>query len=74
MKYKLISKLNTKNNNPITTFFNNRNISNPHEYLSLSDKCINHYSLLSNMSEAVSCMLHHVEKKTDIKIIVDGDP
>jgi single-stranded-DNA-specific exonuclease len=72
MKYKLIS--NTVSKNPISTFFNNRNIPNPKEYLSLSDKCINHYSLLSNMSEAVSCLLNHIEKNSNIVIVIDNDP
>jgi single-stranded-DNA-specific exonuclease len=70
MKY----KLNGTNNktNIQETILQNRNITK--EYLHLTDKVINNYSLLSNIDMAISCLLHHIEKSNNISIVVDGDP
>jgi hypothetical protein len=70
MKYKLIG--NNNKTNIQDTILENRNIAN--DYLKLTDKAINNYSTLSNISFAISCLLHHVEKNNNISIVVDGDP
>jgi hypothetical protein len=70
MKYKLIGTNNTTNIKE--NILSNRNITK--DYLKLTDKVINNFSTLSNISFAISCLLHHVEKNNNISIVVDGDP
>ena len=70
MKYKLIGDNYTQNIKK--QILSNRNLQE--EYLHLTDKVINKFSNLSNIDMAISCLLHHVEKKKNISIVVDGDP
>jgi single-stranded-DNA-specific exonuclease len=79
LKYKLINeelsnKRSILSENISDIVLKNRGIEYPNEYLSLDDSRIQSYKLLNNIDLAVSCLLHHVEKKSDIKILVDGDP
>ena len=74
MQYKLFeSSLNDKDN-IIETVLLNRGISNPQEYLNLTEECCNDYSNLNNINEAVECFNKHFENKDDISILVDCDP
>ena len=72
MKYKLIGSNNT--NNIIETILTNRGVSNPKEYIGLSEKSICNWQDLDNIDEAVECFAKHFENRDDITILVDCDP
>lgn len=71
MNYKLIE--NSLNNiyNPKETVLRNRGINNVNEYLNLDDSVLIHYSELDNISDAVQCLLNHLENDSEIHILVD---
>ena len=72
MKYKL------KNNNKIFDNYSeqilyNRGIEDPKKYQNLDDTCLYSYELLDNIQSAVELLLSHIEKESNIGIIVDSD-
>jgi single-stranded-DNA-specific exonuclease len=79
MKYKLIeNKMQQENfsnnhNNLIDRILLNRGIQNPQHFLNLSDDDLYSYKLLSNIDEAVKCLLSHIENKNKILILSDPD-
>lgn len=72
MKYKLIGSNDT--NNIIETILTNRGVSNPKEYIGLSEKSICNWQDLDNIDKAVECFAKHFENRDDITILVDCDP
>lgn len=58
---------------PIGTIFSNRGINDAEEFLNLDKNSIHHYSLLKNIHKAVRCLLKHIERKSEILIVVDPD-
>jgi single-stranded-DNA-specific exonuclease len=78
MKYKLIENDNTNNINfedinLIDKILLNRGIKNPQHFLNLSDEDLNSYKLLSNIDEAIKCLLSHLENNNKILILADPD-
>jgi len=51
----------------------NRGIEHPSEYKNLDDSYLHSYTLLANIGDAVKMLMHHIENKSDIGIIVDSD-
>ena len=72
MKYKLIGSNDT--NNIIATILSNRGVTNPQQYMNLSEDCICDWQELNNIDEAINCFVKHFENKNDITILVDCDP
>ena len=72
MKYKLIGSNDT--NNIIATILSNRGVTNPQQYMNLSEDCICDWQDLNNIDEAINCFVKHFENKNDITILVDCDP
>lgn len=72
MQYKLIGTNDT--NNIIKTILINRGITNPEEYINLSEDNICDWQDLDNINEAVECFAKHFENKNVITILTDCDP
>ena len=72
MKYKLIG--NNSTNNIIETILINRGVTNPKEYIGLSEESVCNWQDLNNINDAVECFAKHFENKNDITILVDCDP
>jgi single-stranded-DNA-specific exonuclease len=73
VKYRLKEGSLNNINNPKETILLNREIKDYKKYLNLDDSVLYHYSLLENMSEAVQCLLKHIENGSNIHIVVDPD-
>lgn len=73
MKYELIGS-NDYLINPIETILKNRGIHNIIEFLNVSEKHTNHWSLLKNIDKAVENLLIHIERGSKLFIQVDSDP
>lgn len=69
MKYKLIGSNDFYNISE--TILTNRGIADPKKYMRLTADCLNSYSDLANIDEAVTLLLKHKEDR--IHIIVDCD-
>lgn len=76
MKFKLINKeLNDLYGKiPLKhIILKNRGIEDVEKYTNLDDSVIHPYSLLKNIDKAKECLLKHIEKESEIGIIVDSD-
>lgn len=74
MRYKLYPNSANDINDIIGTTLHNRGIENVDEYLHLDDSCVDDYSSLENINEAVECFSVHFERRDDICILCDTDP
>lgn len=74
MRYKLIDGSLNDASDVLNTVLLNRGISEPNKYLHLNDTCVEDYSNLNNLSDAVNCFKTHVDNGDDIAILVDCDP
>lgn len=74
MRYKLYPNSANDINDIIGTTLHNRGIDDVDEYLNLNDSCVDDYSSLENINEAVECFSAHFEGGDDICILVDTDP
>lgn len=72
LNYKLIGD-NDYIFDPIGTIFANRGIDDAESFMNLDKSATHHYSLLKNIDIAVDCLLEHIEKKSNILILVDPD-
>jgi len=72
LKYKLIGSNDT--NKIIETILINRGVTNPKEYIGLSEESVCNWQDLNNINDAVECFAKHFENKNDITILVDCDP
>jgi len=72
LQYKLIGTNDTSN--IIKTILTNRGITNPEEYINLSEESICDWQDLDNIDEAIECFAKHFENKNVITILVDCDP
>mgnify|MGYP002644964585 CR=1 FL=1 len=73
MNYKLIDNSLNDIYNPKQTILLNRGIKDWKQYLNLTENNTHDYSLLKNIEKAVECVKEHIEKHSDIHIIVDSD-
>lgn len=73
MKYKLIEGSLNDEYNAKKTILLNRGIENWKEYLDINSSCVNDYSMLDNMHEAVLCYVNHLNSNSRIHVIVDPD-
>lgn len=73
MEYKLIDNSLNDIYDVKKTIFKNRGIDNYKEYTNLNDTSLLDYMLLDNIKRATSCLIHHIENKSKIAIIVDCD-
>lgn len=74
MRYKLIDGSANDINDIVGTVLRNRGVENPHEYLNLTDSCVNYSNDLDNMNTAIVCFEKHLESRNSIAILVDCDP
>jgi single-stranded-DNA-specific exonuclease len=72
LKYKLIGD-NDYIFDPIGTVLRNRGIENVDQYLNLDESVCISYKNLKNIHKAVSCLIKHINQKSDIFIMVDSD-
>ena len=73
MKYRLIKDSLNDECNVQKTILLNRGVKNWKEYLNIDESCINDYSMLNNIHEAVLCYISHLDKGSKIHVIVDPD-
>jgi single-stranded-DNA-specific exonuclease len=73
VKYRLKEGSLNNIDNPKETILLNRNIKDYKRYLNLDDTVLYNYDLLDNIFEAIQCILKHIEKNSNIHIIVDPD-
>jgi single-stranded-DNA-specific exonuclease len=72
LQYKLIG--NNDTNDVINTILTNRGVSNPKQYVNLTDDCLCNWWELENINDAVDCFVKHFESEDVIAILVDCDP
>lgn len=51
----------------------NRGIKDVEKYTNLDENCLHSYNLLDNIDKAVECLNKHIDKKSNISILVDCD-
>ena len=73
MKFKLLDGSSNNIGNIISTVLHNRGITNTEEFLHTSKSNTINYELLDNITEAVKCMVKHIENNSNIHIVVDSD-
>lgn len=73
MKYRLIKDSLNDEYNAQKTILLNRGVKNWKEYLNIDESCINDYSMLNNIHEAVLCYISHLDNGSKIHVIVDPD-
>lgn len=73
MKYRLIKDSLNDEYNVQKTILLNRGVENWKEYLNIDESCINDYSMLENIHEAVLCYISHLDSGSKIHVIVDPD-
>lgn len=73
MKYRLIKDSLNDEYNVQKTILLNRGVENWKEYLNINESCINDYSMLENIHEAVLCYISHLDSGSKIHVIVDPD-
>nr|DAR20152.1 MAG TPA: single-stranded-DNA-specific exonuclease RecJ [Caudoviricetes sp.] len=73
MKYRLIKGSLNDEYNAQKTILLNRGVENWKEYLNIDESCINDYSMLDNIHEAVLCYISHLDSGSKIHVIVDPD-
>lgn len=73
MKYRLIKDSLNDEYNVQKTILLNRGVENWKEYLNINGSCINDYSMLENIHEAVLCYISHLDSGSKIHVIVDPD-
>ena len=73
MKYRLIKDSLNDEYNAQKTILLNRGVENWKEYLNIDESCINDYSMLDNIHEAVLCYISHLDSGSKIHVIVDPD-
>ncbi len=73
MKYRLIKDSLNDEYNVQKTILLNRGVENWKEYLNIDESCINDYSMLDNIHEAVLCYISHLDRGSKIHVIVDPD-
>lgn len=72
--YKLINKDNVNLFEPIKTVFSNKNLSEEDIQWFLNPTPVSHdASLIINMNRGVDFLLAHIQKDSQIEIVVDGD-
>lgn len=73
MKYRLIKDSLNDECNVQKTILLNRGVENWKEYLNIDESCVNDYSMLDNIHEAVLCYISHLDRGSKIHVIVDPD-
>nr|DAR44038.1 MAG TPA: single-stranded-DNA-specific exonuclease RecJ [Caudoviricetes sp.] len=73
LKYRLIKDSLNDEYNVQKTILLNRGVENWKEYLNIDESCINDYSMLDNIHEAVLCYISHLDRGSKIHVIVDPD-
>ena len=73
LKYRLIKGSLNDEYNAQKTILLNRGVENWKEYLNIDESCINDYSMLDNIHEAVLCYISHLDSGSKIHVIVDPD-
>jgi single-stranded-DNA-specific exonuclease len=58
---------------PIGTIFANRGIDDADTFMNLTKDVTHHYSLLKNIDIAIDCLIKHIERDSNILIVVDPD-
>lgn len=73
MKYRLIKDSLNDECNVQKTILLNRGVENWKKYLNIDESCVNDYSMLDNIHEAVLCYISHLDRGSKIHVIVDPD-
>jgi len=73
MKHKIIGKNNYNASNLLYEILNNRGIKDIEKFLNINDSVVTNPLDFKNMDIAVKCLLEHLEKESNILIIVDQD-
>lgn len=73
LKYRLIKDSLNDECNVQKTILLNRGVENWKEYLNIDESCVNDYSMLDNIHEAVLCYISHLDRGSKIHVIVDPD-
>ena len=73
MNYRLIEGSLNDEYNVQKTILLNRGVADWKGYLNINSSCVNDYSLLDNIQDAVNCYIKHIENKSKIHVIVDPD-
>lgn len=73
MKYRLIKDSLNDECNVQKTILLNRGVENWKKYLNIDESCVNDYSMLDNIHEAVLCYISHLNRGSKIHVIVDPD-
>lgn len=73
MQYELIKNSLNDLDKPLETVLLNRGLSEWQKYLNLDEDCVQHFSDLDNIQEAVECFIKHYENKDKILIMPDED-
>ena len=73
MKYKVIGKNNYNATNLLYEILGNRGIKDINKFLNIDDSIVTNPLDFKNMDIAVKCLLEHLEKESNILIVVDSD-
>ena len=73
MKYKIIGKNNYNATNLLYEILGNRGIKDIDKFLNIDDSVVTNPLDFKNMDIAVKCLLEHLEKESNILIIIDSD-
>jgi len=73
MKYKIIGKNNYNAPNLLYEILGNRGIKDIDKFLNIDDSIVTNPFDFKNMDIAVKCLLDHLEKESNILVIIDSD-
>ena len=73
MKYKVIGKNNYNATNLLYEILGNRGIKDINKFLNIDDSIVTNPLDFKNMDIAIKCLLEHLEKESNILIIIDSD-
>lgn len=73
IKYKLIDGSLNNIHKAQQTILSNRHIEDAEQYLHLTNECTYSYELLDDIDRAVECTIKHINRNSNIAIVVDCD-
>ena len=73
MKYKIIGENNYNATNLLYEILGNRGIKDIDKFLNIDDSVVTNPLDFKNMDIAIKCLLEHLEKESNILIIIDSD-
>ena len=73
MNYELIKNSLNDLSRPLETVLLNRGVADWQKYLNLNESCVQSYTDLSNMQEAVECFVKHYDAQHKIIVMADSD-